>query len=134
MSLHIQLPWCPLCKATAPLSRSTLTGAELSQAKNILHLCLQGPLSCLTLYSPGLACQAFSIRKRVLQARILGVCNTGCHILLVAMFHNLAAKPFEYLVLPESLLRKQLHHLHTPGPHRGKIKPSRGGLGANPSG
>ena len=40
--------------------------------------------------------------------------NTGCYTLLVAIFPAaLAAKLFEYLVLPDSLLPKQLHHLHT---------------------
>ena len=58
--------------------------------------------------------------------------NTGSHTLLVAIFPAaLAAKLFEYLVLPDSLLPKQLHHLHT-WPSQGQTQALQGSLRSKP--
>ena len=62
------------------------------------------------------ACRASLSGRGVLQARILEpiLTNTGCHTLLK---HFISCCPHhqlpEYLVLPEPLQFKQLHHLHT---------------------
>ena len=60
--------------------------------------------------------------------------NAGCHTFLELYIPAaLATNTPEYLVLPEPLQPKQLHHLHT-WPSQGKPKSSRAAPGANPSG
>ena len=52
---HWAPPGSPQAKQECHL-HSTLTGAELPQAKNVLHLCMQGRFGLATLYT--VACQA----------------------------------------------------------------------------
>ena len=124
----------PASQAASPPSHSTLTGAELPQARksciyagrvasfmsNSLHPCRLWPARLL--------CQEGSPGK-----------NTGaCWPIQVAIpFWStifpaaLAANPPEYLMLPEPLRPKQLHHLRT-WPSRDKPKSSRAASGAKP--
>ena len=127
----------PASQEAVPPSRSTLTGAEMTQAKNVLHLCAQGRFSRVRLCSPiDCGLPGFSVRERASPGK-----NTGAYrpILVVIPFWStifpaaLATNPPEYLVLPEPLRPRQLHHLHT-WPSQGQTKPSRAASGANPSG
>ena len=54
--------------------------------------------------------------------------NTDCHTIFPA---TLAANPPEYLVLPEPLRPKQLHHLHT-WPSQGQTQVLQGSLRSKP--
>ena len=92
---------------------------------------------CWTLCNPvDCGLPGFSVRE----GSSLGK-NTGAYwpIFVAILFQNTifpAALPAnfpEYLVLPEPLRPKQLHHLHT-WPSQGKPKSSRAASGANPSG
>ena len=59
--------------------------------------------------------------------------NTGCHTLLEHLFPAaLATNSPEYLVLPEPLQPKQLHHLHT-WPSQGQTQVLQGSLRSKPS-
>ena len=73
MSLHTGATSTPPSQAAALPSGSTLTGADLPQAKNVLHLCVQGLFSrvqhFVTLWT--VACQASLSGKRFFQTRIL---------------------------------------------------------------
>ena len=74
----------------------------------------------------------FSVREGVLQARILE--HIGQYWLpYPSAAAALAANSPEYLVLPEPLQPKQLHHLHT-WPSQGQAQVSRTASGASPSG
>ena len=90
--------------------------------------------SCPDLYNP-VACQtSLSERGFSRQEYWSVLANTGCHTLLEHLFPAaLAANSPEYLVLPEPLRPKQLHHLHI-WPSLGKPKSSREFSRANPSG
>ena len=63
----------PISQAAALPSCSTLTGAELPQAKKVLRLCVQGHFSSVQLCDPvwPVACQASLSGRGFLQARIL---------------------------------------------------------------
>ena len=118
MSLaHLAQPGrVPASQASVPPSCPTLTGAQLPQAKKVLCLFEQGHFGHVQLFVTlkTVACQASLSGTGVLQARILECIG-------------------QYLVLPEPLLPKQLHHLHT-WPSQEQPKPSRTASGANPSG
>ena len=81
-----------------------------SRRAGSLQLCrtLRDPVDCSL---PG-----FSIREGGSLGKNPGayLANTGCHTLLETIFPAaLAANSPEYLLLPEPLWPKQLHHLHT---------------------
>ena len=64
----------PGSQAAVPPSCSTLTGAELSQAKEVLHLRAQSRFSPVQLCEPvDYGLPGFSVREGILQARIRGV-------------------------------------------------------------
>jgi len=107
---------------------------ELPQAKKVLSLYVQGHFGCVRLCDPvdhGLP--GFSVREGVLQARILE--PIGQYWLPYpsrALFPAvLAANPPEYVVLPESLGPKHLHHLHT-WPSQGQTQAFQGSLRSKP--
>ena len=83
MSLHTWGHQGP-CKASLP-SHSTVRGAELPQAKKVLHLCVQGCFGCVRLfatlwtvgYQASLSGMGFS-RQECWSI----LANTGCHTLL----------------------------------------------------
>ena len=88
---------------------STLTGEELPQAKKVLHLCMQGHFGCVQQFATlwTMACQASLFR---------GFSRQECWSRMPypsRVLYFLAANSSEYLVLPEPLRPKQLHHLHT---------------------
>ena len=103
-----------LLGSPAPPAQSTLTGAELPQAK-VLRLCTWDHFSCVqpfvTLWT--VPCQASL--SGVLQARILQC--IGQYWLPYpprALYFLLPYLPTSrYMMLPELLQPKQLHHLHT---------------------
>ena len=83
MSLHTWGHQGP-CKASLP-SHSTVRGAELPQAKKVLHLCVQGRFGCVRLFA--------TLWMVAYQASLSGMgfsrqecwsilANTGCHTLL----------------------------------------------------
>ena len=90
--------------------------------------------SSLTLCDPvDYGLPGFSVRVGVLQARILE--HIGQYWLPYPLEHYISCCPScqapEYLVLPELLRTKQLHHFHI-CPHRGKPKSSKAASGAKP--
>ena len=138
MSLHAWHHQGPHKPSSCATLRSTLTGAELPQAKNALHLCIQGRFSPVQLFAAlqTVACQASLSGKGVLQARILDVlANTGCRSLLE---HYVSCCPSCQLsrVLEgcQNPRNPSSCTTSTPGPHRGKPKSSRAASRANPSG
>ena len=125
----------PASRATMPPSCSTLTGAELPQAKKVLHLCIQGRFGHVWLFATlwTVSCQAsLSERGFSRQAYWSVLTNTGCHTLrehYISCCPSL--QPPEYLVLPEPLRPKQLHHLHT-WPSQGQTQVLQGRLRSKP--
>ena len=110
--------------------------AELPQAKkkkSLVFMCAEPLRSCRTLCDPvDCGLPGFSVREGVLQARILE--HIGQYWLpYPSAAAALAANSPEYLVLPEPLRPKQLHHLHT-WPSQGQAQVSRTASGASPSG
>jgi len=99
-------------------SCSTLTGAELPQAKKVLHLCTPRHFGSVWLFVTlwTVACQASlsgmgGISREEYRSLLT---NIGCHTLLEHYISTaIAANSPENLVLPETLWLKQLHHLHT---------------------
>ena len=132
---HHQGPCKPSSRATFTLNSywSRAAQAKKSLASMCAGLLRQCPTHCdpVDCGLPG-----FPGRKGISPSK-----NTGAYwpILVAIPFQStifpaaLAVNSLEYLVLPEPLQPKQLHH-STPGPHRGELKSSRTTLGANPSG
>ena len=70
-AVHVPAQLAPLGQAAAPPSCSTLTGAEVPQAKKVLCLFMQGCFGRLQLCNPvDCGLPGFSVR-RVLQVRIM---------------------------------------------------------------
>ena len=127
---HLAPPGSLQAKQLCHLHAQFFLGQSCHRQKKVFHLCtfhlsIFGPTLCKPVDCglPG-----FSVRG-VLQTRILE---------LIAQYWlpfpaALAANSPEYLVLPEYLRPKQLHH-STHGPHKGKPKSFRAASGANPSG
>ena len=128
---------CTLCTTRVPASQAAVPPscrAATGNKKN-LESVLTGLLrSCPTRSNPvdcGLL--GFSVRG-VLQARILG--RTGQYWLpypsrTLLFSAAVAANTPEYLVWPEPLQPKQLHHLHT-WPSQGQTQALQGSLRSNP--
>ena len=100
-----------------PPSSSTLTGAELPQTKGVFRLCVQGHFGhvgvcdCVHSGLPG-----FSFRDGGSAGKNTGVYRPTLAAIPFwsAVFPAvLATNSAEYLVLPEPLRPKHLHHLHT---------------------
>ena len=136
MSLHT---WCcprsPQAKHLCHLHTQLSLGQSCHrQKKNLASICAGSLWSYPTLCNPvDCGLPGFSARG-VLQARILEpiLTNTGCHTLLK---HFISCCPHhhlpEYLVLPEPLQPKQLHHLHT-WPSQGQTQVLQGRLRSKP--
>ena len=99
------LTWVPASQAAAPPSCSTLIGAELPQAKNVLHLCVQGRFSRVDslrpcrLWPARLLCQGGGFSRQEYWSILV---NTGHHTLLEHCISCCPGRqPPEYLVLPE---------------------------------
>ena len=133
MCLHT---WC--CQGPCkPNSCATFTfnshwGRAATGKKSLVPICT-GRFSSVqlivTLWT--VACQASLSGKGVLQARILE--HIGQYWLPYpsrALAALVASSP-EYLVLPEPLLLKQLHHLHT-WPSQGQTQVLQGSLRSKP--
>ena len=127
----------PTSQAAVAPSCSAFTGAELPQAKKVLYLCTQGHFSCVwTLWSPvDCGLPGFPVREGGSPSK-----NTGAYwpVLVAITFKStifsaaLAANPLSTWCCqnpcdPSSCTTS------TPGPHRGKPKPSRATSGANPA-
>ena len=132
MSLHTWHHQGPCKPSSYPPSHSTLTGAELPQAKKsyiYAHSVTLVVSDSATLWP--VACQACQGRfSRQEYWSVLA--NTGCHTLLkhyISCCHS--RQPPEYLVLPEPLRPKQLHHLHT-WPSQGQTQALQGSLRSKP--
>ena len=128
MSLHTAVR-VPRSQAAPPPLRSTLTGAELPQAKISLASTHAGSLrSCPTLCDP-VVCglPGFSVREGDLQPRILVAIPFWSTIFPAA----LASNSPEDLELPEPLQPNQLHHLHT-WPSQGQTQVLQGSLRSKP--
>ena len=120
-----------------PPSHSTLTGADLPQAKKNLVCMRTGLLwSCPTLCNPvNYGLPGFSARA-VLQAKVLECIGQYWLPYPSRALYSLLPQPPTPLSTcscqnpcdPSSCTTS------TPGPHRGKPKPSRAASGANPSG
>ena len=110
-AVHVPATWGHQGSRTSS-SCTTLTGAELPRAKNRLaSMHTESLRSCPTLCNPvDCGLPGFSIRE----GGSLGK-NTGAYwpTLVAIPLAALAANSPEYLVLPEPLQPKQLHHLHT---------------------
>ena len=64
MSLHTWRRQGPRKPRAGPPSPSTLTGAELPQAKKVLRLCMQGHFGCVRLCDPvDCGLPGFSVRE-----------------------------------------------------------------------
>ena len=126
----------PASQAAAPVSHSTLTGAELPEAKKILASMHAGLLRlCLTLCDPvDCGLPDFSFRERVLQARILKsigqyrlpYSSRALYFLLPSLSAPLSTWCCQNPWKPSSCTTS------TPGPHRGKPRSSRATSGAKP--
>jgi len=135
MSLHT---WC--CQGPCkPSSCSTFTlnshWGRAATGKKVLHLCSQCHFGRVWLCNPvdcGLPgfCQGQFSRQEYWSV----LANTGCHTLLKHYISCCPSRqPPEYLVLPEPLRPKQLHHLHT-WHSQGQTQALQGSLRSKPSG
>ena len=132
----------PASQAAALPSCSTLTGAELPQAKKVLCLCTQvtsvvsNSATLCGLWPVRLLCQGTGFSRQEYWSVLA---NTGCHSLLE---HYISCCPSRQLpwvparcwycqVLPEPLWLKQLHNLHT-WPSQGQTKVLQGSLRNKP--
>ena len=118
--------------AIFPLNSHWGRAATLKK-KSLAYMYTWSLWSCPTLCDPvDCGLPGFSVREGVLQARILE--HIGQYWLpYPSAAAALAANSPEYLVLPEPLQPKQLHHLHT-WPSQGQAQVSRTASGASPSG
>ena len=140
MSLHIWHHQGPCKPSSSPSSPLTLTGAELPQAKKKKSLAFMHAGSlwpCPTLCDPvdcGLS--GFSVREGVLQARILEC--TGQDWLSYPSRAQYFLPPQPPTPLRTWCGQKPCDQssctTSTPGPRRGKPKPSRAASGADASG
>ena len=129
----------PASQAAAPPSHSTLSGAELPQAKKkkqkqkAWHLCMQGHLSCVQLFATlwTVACQGS------LSGGSPGK-NTGVYgPILVAMAFYISCCPSRQPPWVPGAARTPATQAAAPPPHlasQGRPKSSREVSGANPSG
>ena len=117
-----------------PASHSTLTGAELPQAKEVLRLGTQGPFGRVQLFATPwpVACQS-SVREGLSRKEHWSVLAS----ILATPFYSTvfpaapAANSPESLVLPEPPWPQQLPRLHT-WPSRGQTQVLQGSLGRKP--
>ena len=127
----------PPSQAAAPPSRSALTGAERPQAKRVLCPCRQGCFGFVRLCDPiDCGLPGFSVREGGSPSKNIGAC-----------WPIWVAIPSQSTVFPAALAASPLSTWccqnpcdpssctsSTPGPHRGKPKPSGAASGASPSG
>ena len=130
---HLALAGSPQAKQLHHLHAQLSLGRAPKGNKSLESICAVSLQSCPTLCnSVDCGLPGFSVGEGVLQARILE--HIGRYWLpYPSAAAALAANFPEYLVLPEPLRPKQLHHLHT-WPSLCKPKSSRAASGANPSG
>ena len=125
------------CQGPRKPSSFTLNShwGELPQAKIVLCLCVQDHLGRVRLCnSVDCGLPGFSVTEGSSPGK-----NTGAYwpILVAIPYWStifpaaLAANPPEYLVLPEPLQPKQLHHLHT-WPSQGQTQVLQGSLRSKP--
>ena len=134
MSLHTWLHQSPCKPSSCATFMFNPHWAELPQTKiNVLLLCTQGHCGRVQLFPLHCGLSGFSIGG-VLQARILECIGqywlsypSGALLFPAA----LTANSSEYLVLPEPLQPKQLHHLHT-WPSLGQTQVLQGSLRSKP--
>ena len=131
MSLHT---WCrqrPGKTSSCTILCSTLTGAELPQAKNKSCIYARRVTQlCLTLCNPVDCGLPGSLSERGFSRQEYWsiLANSGCHTLLEHCISCYPShQPPEYLVLPEPLRPKQLHHLYT-WPSQGQTQVLQGSL------
>ena len=123
MSLHTWRHQDPCKPSSLPPSLSALTGIELPQQKkkkknfkSCVHACRVALVPSASLRPWRLWPARLLCRRGGTPGKNTGVflANTGCHTHQSTVFPAaLAANPPEYLVLPEPLRPKQLHHFHT---------------------
>ena len=135
---HLVPPGSPQAKQLCHLHAKLSLRHSCHRQKKVLHLCVQGCFGHVQLFATlyTVACQASLSGGSSSK-------NTGVYwpILVALPFYSttfpaaLAANSPEYLVLPEPLQPKQLHHLHTwPSQGQTQVLHSRAASGANPSG
>ena len=135
VSLHTWHRQVPASKPASPPSHSTLTGAELPQAKK--SCAYAGRVTPVVSHFATLwtvACQASLTGSRVLQARILE--HTGQHCLPYpsrALYFLLPWPPTPLSTwCCQNLCDPSSCTTSAPGPHRGKPKSSRAASGTTP--
>ena len=130
---HLALVQSPEAKKLHHLHAQLSLGRAPKGNTSLASICAVSLQSCPTLCnSVDCGLPGFSVREGVLQARILE--HIGQYWLpYPSAAAALAANSPEYLVLPEPLRPKQLHHLHT-WPSQGQAQVSRTASGASPSG
>ena len=104
------------------------------QKKSLASMCTGSLRSCPTLCDPvDCGLPGFSVGGFSRQEYWSVLANTGCHILpehFISYYCN--PHPPEYLVLPEPLRPKQLHHLDT-WPSQEQTQVLQGGLRSKPT-
>ena len=128
----------PASQAATPPSHSTLTGAELPQAKEGLRLGTQGPFGRVQLFATlwPVACQASLSGRGRSPGKNTGACwpilvpcpSRALYLLLPSLPTPLSTWCCQNPCNPSSCTTS------TPGFHWGRPKPSRADTGANPSG
>ena len=135
MSLHT---WC--CQSLhKPSSYATFMlnphWGRAATGQKVSCLCTQCHFSCVSTLCNPVDCglPGFSARVGFSRQEYWSIsANTGSIPIKNTIFHAaLAANSPEYLVLPESLQPKQLHHLHT-WPSQGQTQVLQGNLGSKP--
>ena len=137
MSCTLWAARLPTNQATALPSHSTLTGAELTQAKKVVHLCLQGclivsnSLQACRLWPARLLCQGEGFSRKEYWSVLA---NTGCHTLLEPCISCFPSRQLPSTWCCQNPCDPSSCTTSKHGPHRGKPKSSRAASGASPSG
>ena len=132
----------PASQAAALPSHSTLTGVELPQGKNIVHLCVKGHFGGFWLFVTlwTVSCQASRSEAVSRQEYCSVLAYTACHTLLEhSISCCLSSQPPWVLGAartPETQAATPPLHLPEadPSPYWSRPKPSRAASGGSPSG
>ena len=134
---HSAPPGYPQVKQLCHLHTQLSLGQSCHRQKKKVCLCAQGHFSPVRLFVTlwTVACQASLSERGFSRQEYWSILvNTGCHTLLEHYISCcLSCKPPEYLVQPEPLRPKQLHHFYT-WPSEGKPKSTRAASRTSPSG
>ena len=126
-------PGSPQAKQWCDLHVQLLLGQSCYRQKKVLRLCKQGCFGSVQLCDPvDCGLPGFSVSRQEYWSILA---NIGCHTLLE---HYITCCPSRQLPLSTWCCQYPCNPgsctTSTPGPHRGKPKPSRAASGANPSG